>query len=131
MAFSYFTNFSECPVGFGLPKVCTLGYCHIWGIVRLAQRFCRCNFGLLYSASLKLEQKVDAVFSVQCTLYSPQLLGGRGCVSNSGTLASNRQNTASPKYNDDNFLLIEQYLISEYCRNSDGECRLCSPSVIY
>jgi hypothetical protein len=42
----------------------------------------------------------DAVFSVECTLYSPQLLGGRGSVSSSGTLASNRQNTASPKYND-------------------------------
>jgi hypothetical protein len=32
-------------------------------------------------------------------------------VSNSGTLASNRQNTASPKYNDGISLLI-QYLIS-------------------
>jgi hypothetical protein len=57
-------------------------------------------------------QKFDAVFSVQCTLYSPQLLGGRGWVSNSGTPASNRQNTASPKYKDDISLLISQYLIA-------------------
>jgi hypothetical protein len=49
----------------------------------------------------------DAVFSI---LYSPQLLGGKGYVSNSGTLASNRQNTASPKYNDDISLLISQHL---------------------
>jgi hypothetical protein len=54
-----------------------------------------------------------AVVSVQCTLYSPQLLGGRGCVSNPGTLASNWQNTASPKYNDDISLLISQDLISD------------------
>jgi hypothetical protein len=33
-------------------------------------------------------------------------------VSNSGTLASNRQNTASPNYNGDISLLISQYLIS-------------------
>ncbi len=36
-------------------------------------------------------REFDAVYSVQCTLYT----GGRGCVSNSGTLAWNRQNTAS------------------------------------
>ncbi len=53
------------------------------------------------------------VFSLKCTLYSPQLLGVRGCVSNSVTQASNRQNTASPKYNDDISLLISQYLIRE------------------
>jgi hypothetical protein len=35
----------------------------------------------------------DAVFSVKCTLYSPQLVADRGCVSNSWTLASNWQNT--------------------------------------
>jgi hypothetical protein len=55
-----------------------------------------------------------AVVSVRCTLYSPQLLGGRRCsVSNPGTPASNWQNTASPKYNDDISLLISQYLISD------------------
>jgi hypothetical protein len=32
-------------------------------------------------------------------------------VLNSGTEASNRQNTASPKYNDDISLLISRYLI--------------------
>jgi alpha-D-ribose 1-methylphosphonate 5-triphosphate synthase subunit PhnH len=32
-------------------------------------------------------------------------------VTHSGTLASNRQNKASPKYNDDISLLISQYLI--------------------
>ncbi len=37
---------------------------------------------------------------------------GGGCISNSGTLASNRQNAASPKYNDDISLLISQYLIT-------------------
>jgi hypothetical protein len=50
---------------------------------------------------------VDAVFSVQCSLYIPQLWGAaRGCVLNFGTLASNKPNTASPKYNDDISLLI-------------------------
>ncbi len=33
-------------------------------------------------------------------------------MSSSGTLAPNRQNTASPKYNDDISLLISQYLLS-------------------
>jgi hypothetical protein len=62
----------------------------------------------------------DAVFSVQCTLYSPQLLGGRGCVSNSRTLASNRLNTAGSKYADDIYLLISQYLISASNRGQLG-----------
>jgi hypothetical protein len=57
--------------------------------------------------------EVDTVFSVQCTLFSPQLMGSRGCVSNSETQASNMQNTARPKYNDDISLLISQYLISD------------------
>jgi hypothetical protein len=50
----------------------------------------------------------------QCSVYSVHCTGGEGdCVSNSGTLALNRQNTASPKYNDDISLLISQYLISD------------------
>ncbi len=53
-----------------------------------------------------------AVCSVQCTLYIPQLLGGRLCVTNSWTPASYRQNTASPKYNEDISLLISQYFLS-------------------
>ncbi len=67
-------------------------------------------------SSLSFELDVpefDAVFSVQCTLYSPQLLGGRGRMLNSGILASNRKNTASTKDNDKISLLISQYLISE------------------
>jgi hypothetical protein len=52
----------------------------------------------------------------QCTVYTVQGVGGRGCLSNYGTLASNRQNTANlKKYNDDIFLLILQFLISEHC----------------
>jgi hypothetical protein len=54
----------------------------------------------------------DLVFRIQCIMYSPQLFGSRGCLSNSGALASNRQNTVSPKYNDDISLLISQYLFS-------------------
>jgi hypothetical protein len=52
--------------------------------------------------------------SVQCTVYTIQstAVRGRGCMSSSGTLASKRQNTASPKFNDNNCLLISQYLIS-------------------
>jgi hypothetical protein len=53
--------------------------------------------------------KFDAVFSIQCTLYKGE---GRGCASNSGILASNRQNIYKPKYKDDISLLISQYLIS-------------------
>ncbi len=37
--------------------------------------------------------------------------------SDSGTLASNLQNTSSPKYNDDISLLISQYLISAWDRH--------------
>jgi hypothetical protein len=58
-------------------------------------------------------QEYEELFSVvQCPLCSPQLVGGRRCVSNIGTLVSNRQNTASIKYNDDISLLISLYLIS-------------------
>jgi hypothetical protein len=59
----------------------------------------------------------DAVFSVsaytvRCILYSQQLqYGGGGAVSNSGTPASKRPNTASPNYNDNISLLIWQHLI--------------------
>jgi hypothetical protein len=57
----------------------------------------------------------DAVFSIECTYtvytYSPELSRGRGCILNSGTLASNRQNTASPKYD---ISLISQFLISDF-----------------
>ncbi len=50
--------------------------------------------------------------TVQRTVYT--VAGeGRGCVSNSGTLASNTQNTASPKLNDDISMLISQYFSSE------------------
>jgi hypothetical protein len=35
-------------------------------------------------------------------------------MSNSGTLASNRQNTASQKFNDNISMLISQYLISAF-----------------
>jgi hypothetical protein len=35
-------------------------------------------------------------------------------MSNSGTLASNKQNTTSPKHNDDVSPLISQYLISGF-----------------
>ncbi len=42
---------------------------------------------------------------------SPKLLGGMGCMSNSGTWALNMKNTARAKYNDDISLLIWQHLI--------------------
>jgi hypothetical protein len=54
------------------------------------------------------DQEFDAVSSVRCTVHwtLSQLLGGRGYVPYSGTLASKRQNISSPKYNDDISLLI-------------------------
>jgi hypothetical protein len=62
---------------------------------------------------LRLAKKFDAVFSVQCILYTTvHSYGGWGCVSNSGTLALNRQRTAGPKYNNSISLLNSQYLIS-------------------
>ncbi len=67
------------------------------------------------SGSSKLESRnvtQCSVYSAHCTVHSCWGGGGRGCVSNSGTLASNGQNTTRPKYNDDISLLISQYLIS-------------------
>jgi hypothetical protein len=71
-------------------------------------------FGL--SVSCQFDTKVpefDEVFSVHCTVYTARG-GGGGCVAKSGPLVSNKQKTASPKYNDDIdiSLLISQYLIS-------------------
>jgi hypothetical protein len=40
-------------------------------------------------------------------------------MSNSGTLASNTQNTANPKYNDDISSLISQYHISATANNPE------------
>ncbi len=78
---------------------------HRWGIVRSAKRCPQCILGLVYSSRSKLESQTltqCSVCSVHCTPYSTQLLGSRGCVSNSGTLASKRttslclsQNTSS------------------------------------
>ncbi len=85
-----------------------------WGSLRSAKRCRRCILGLLYSANLKLESPnltQCSVYSVQCTLYTG---GGAGYMSNSGTPASNRQNTASPKLNDNTSMLISQYLISAF-----------------
>jgi hypothetical protein len=49
-----------------------------------------------------------------CVQYTVYTARGGGCLPNSGTLASNRQNTASPKYNDDTYLMISQFLISDF-----------------
>ncbi len=46
------------------------------------------------------------------TVYTSTAVGGEGLRVKSGALASNKQNTRSPKYNDDIPLLISQYLIS-------------------
>jgi hypothetical protein len=75
----------------------------------------------------------DVVFSVECTrtVYSPQLAGDRGCVSNSGNLASNRQKISSPKYNDDISLLISQYLISATDPRGSGPKKLAAYMYIY
>ncbi len=78
--------------------------------VRSAKKCRRCILGQMYSANQKLESQ--NLTSVQCIVYTVQ--GGGGCLSNSGTLASNRQNTAFPSYNDDISLLILQYPISVY-----------------
>jgi hypothetical protein len=65
-------------------------------------------FGLDVFCESKPVSEFDAVFGEQCTLYSPQL----GLLVKIWALAPNKQNTASPKYNDDISLLISQYLIS-------------------
>ncbi len=52
------------------------------------------------SSQLKSQNFMQcSAYSVHCTVHS--CWGYRGCVLNSVTQASNRQNTASPKYNDD------------------------------
>jgi hypothetical protein len=87
----------------------SLGYCWI------SKQMSSLYFGLdVFSQSEASVPEFETVCSVECTLYSPQLLGGRGCLLNSGTLASNRQNRASPKYNDDIALLISQYFMFVY-----------------
>jgi hypothetical protein len=74
-------------------------------------------FDAVFSVQCTVYSVQCTVYSVQCTVYSVQCTvhscqGQRGCVSSSGTLASKRQNTESPKYKDNNCLLISQYLIS-------------------
>ncbi len=72
------------------------------GIIRSARR-CLCILSLLYSAYLWLEAlEFDTRISISTGIHSI----------NSGTRATNRQNTSSPKYNDDIILLLQQYLIS-------------------
>ncbi len=93
-----------------------------WGFLRPA-KICRSFIlGLMCSAILSQSPRIwlnvqctvysvqCTVYSVQCILYSPQQWGG-------GMLASNRQNTGSPKYNDDISFLISQYLISDCDEN--------------
>jgi hypothetical protein len=64
----------------------------------------------------------------QCTLPTAAGGGGGGGgVSNSGTLASSRQNSASPKYNDDISLLILQYT----CIISDFRCWKLTNSALW
>jgi hypothetical protein len=65
-------------------------------------------------------REFDAVFSVQCTLYRE---GGRGCASNSGTLASNRQNTASPGNNDISLLISHHSSLMQMERRETAEKR--------
>ncbi len=79
--------------------------------------FCRFEVGV---------PEFDAVLSVQCILYRSTAVRGRGCMSNSRTLASNRQNTARPKYNDDISLLISQYLISALSVRRAACCKFSS-----
>jgi hypothetical protein len=74
-----------------------------WGFLRSAKRCHHCILGLMCSANLKLDSQNlmhCSVYTVQCIVYSPQLCGGGGCMTNSGALAWSRQNTASPKYID-------------------------------
>ncbi len=87
---------------------------------RPEMRYCKISkemsslyFGLDVFGQFKARpQNFYAVFSVESTLYSPQMSGKRGCVSSSRTLASNRQSASSPKYNDDISSPISEYLIS-------------------
>ncbi len=81
-------------------------------------------FGLNIFCRMKLKSRIR-----RCVKYTVYFVrGGGGCVSNSRM--SNRQNTASPKYNDDISLLISQYLTSEagpwYCAFlCSNPCRNC------
>jgi hypothetical protein len=58
--------------------------------------------------------RVESQNLTLCSVYNANCTGGgKVCGSNSGTLDSNRQKTASPKYNDDISLLISHYLIPD------------------
>jgi hypothetical protein len=71
-------------------------------------------FGLDVHVFCQFKARVLAFDNVQYIVYIVQsaAVAGMSCESNSETLASNKQNTASPQYNDDISLLISQYLIS-------------------
>ncbi len=53
----------------------------------------------------RVQNVTPILYNVHCT---------QNTASNSGTRASNRQNTASPKHNDNISLLISKYLISDF-----------------
>jgi hypothetical protein len=81
--------------------------------VRLTVVFTLCKYRLIVHCV-----NINEVFSVQvknkpcveCILIMRLISWNHTC--GSETLVSNRQNTASPKYNDDISLLISQYFIS-------------------
>ncbi len=64
-------------------------------------------FGLAVFCLFKtrVQNVTPTLYNVHCT---------QNTASNSGTRASNRQNTASPKYNDNISLLISKHLISDF-----------------
>ncbi len=92
------------PRGYWLPE---MKYCEI------SQEMSSLSFGL--NVFCQFESRVpefDAVFSVQCTLYSPQLLWAGVAYQILGLLP--QQNTASQKYNDNiSFLISQKYHISD------------------
>jgi hypothetical protein len=87
----------------------------------------------MYSSNsrvLEFDKVFSILYYIRNTIQSTAIRGGRGCVSNSGTPASYRQNTASPKYTDDFSLPVltiphlgfshsyqAKTILEEYCGN--------------
>ncbi len=73
------------------------------------RRYCEISKEMSFFLDVFCQSKLESQNGCRAHFLQLPGEGGGGCMSNSRTLASIRQNTACPKYNDDISLLISQY----------------------